>query len=148
MDDGEIRISSAEREQALAALAEHHAAGRLDANEYEDRRGRANDAVVRREITSLFVDLPEPRPELGQPTGSSPGSSPGSTVGSSVGVPASSAPAPHTPPAAPSSPRAKLARTLVSLSPFIALGAFIVTRSWLAFLLVPVIAILARTFDQ
>jgi len=142
MDDGEIRISSDEREQALAALAEHHAAGRLDANEYEDRRGRANDAVVRRDITSLFVDLPEPRPTLGQPGASSLGS----PVGSTTGAPAP--PAPQTPPAAPSSPRAKLARTLVSLSPFIALGTFFLTRSWLAFLLIPIIAILARTFDD
>ena len=39
--DGDIRIGSRERDDALAALAEHHAAGRLDAFEYEDRRGRA-----------------------------------------------------------------------------------------------------------
>ncbi len=68
-DDGDIRIGSAEREEALAALAEHHAAGRLDANDYEDRRGRATDAIVRRDLTSLFTDLPEPRPRLERATG-------------------------------------------------------------------------------
>ena len=68
-DDGDIRVSSAEREEALAALAEHHAAGRLDANDYEDRRGRATDAIVRRDLTSLFTDLPEPRPRLGSSVG-------------------------------------------------------------------------------
>ncbi len=68
-DDGDIRVGSAEREEALAALAEHHAAGRLDANEYEDRRGRATDAIVRRDLTSLFTDLPEPRPRLGSSAG-------------------------------------------------------------------------------
>jgi hypothetical protein len=126
VDDGDIRIGTAEREEALAALAEHHAAGRLDANEYEDRRGRANDAVVRRELTALFSDLPEPRPRL-RPA--------------RAGVtPLASAQRP--------SAQGKLARTLVSLSPFIAIAAFFVTKSWLAFLLVPVIAILARTIDD
>ncbi|NUR80043.1 MAG: hypothetical protein HOQ21_06305, partial [Dermatophilaceae bacterium] len=42
----------------------------------------------------------------------------------------------------------KFARTLVSLSPFIAIAAFFLTRSWLAFLLIPVIAILARAIDD
>jgi hypothetical protein len=126
-DDGDIRIGIAEREEALAALAEHHAAGRLDANEYEDRRGRANDAVIRRELTALFVDLPEPRPKLRPARVSSVGRQ------QSPGHPAS---------------RGKVARTLVSLSPFIAIAAFFLTRSWLAFLLIPVIAILARTLDD
>jgi len=131
MDDGDIRISNAEREQALSALAEHHAAGRLDANEYEDRRGRATDAVVRREISELFTDLPEPHPQLG----------------ASVAAAAPSASAPQTT-LPPASTRSKLARTLVSLSPFIALAAFFLTRQWLAFLLVPIIAILVKTFDE
>ena len=127
VDDGDIRIGTAEREEALAAFAEHHAAGRLDANEYEDRRGRANDAVVRRELTALFADLPEPRPRLRPARGRA--------------VAQTSAPG------RPSAQR-KFARTLVSLSPFIAIAAFFLTKSWLAFLLIPVIAILARTLDD
>ena len=121
MDDGDLRIGSAERDEALAALAEHHAAGRLDANDYEDRRGRAIDALVRRDLTSLFVDLPDPRPALVR-----------GEVARATGTPA----------------RAKAARTLLSLAPFIALGAFFVTKSWLAFLLVPILAIVARNFDD
>ena len=128
VQNGDIRIGTAEREEALAALAEHHAAGRLDANEYEDRRGRATDAVLRRELTALFVDLPEPRPRLHP-------ASAAETVRRSQ------------PPGRPAA-RSKLARTLVSLSPFIAVAAFFLTRSWLAFLLIPVIAILARTLDD
>ncbi|NUO36056.1 MAG: DUF1707 domain-containing protein [Dermatophilaceae bacterium] len=127
VDDGDIRIGTAEREEALAALAEHHAAGRLDANEYEDRRGRATDAVVRRELTALFVDLPEPRPK------------PRPARGSAVAQTSS--------PGRPTA-QGKFARTLVSLSPFIAIAAFFLTRSWLAFLLIPVIAILARAIDD
>ncbi|GAB3871069.1 DUF1707 SHOCT-like domain-containing protein [Terrabacter terrigena] len=125
--DGDIRIGTAEREEALAALAEHHAAGRLDANEYEDRRGRATDAVLRRELTALFVDLPEPRPKL-RPSRSSALAQPSTSRRPSA--------------------QGKVARTLVSLSPFIAIAAFFLTRSWLAFLLIPVIAILARTIDD
>ena len=130
VDDGDIRIGSAEREQALAALAEHHAAGRLDSNEYEDRRGRATDAVVRRDLTALFVDLPEPRPALAP------------ARGTAVSRPTSARKGSH--PTAQN----KVARTLVSLAPFIGIGAFFLTRSWLAFLLIPVIVIIARTFDD
>ncbi len=124
-DDGDIRVSSAEREEALAALAEHHAAGRLDANDYEDRRGRATDAIVRRDLTSLFTDLPEPRPRLG------------AVAGKTVARTASGRPG----------TRRRLANILVSLSPFIALVAFFRTDSWLVFLLIPIIAILARAID-
>jgi Domain of unknown function (DUF1707) len=60
----EIRISSAEREDALAALDEHHQSGRLPDGEYELRRGRLADATVRAEIEALFEDLPAPHPDL------------------------------------------------------------------------------------
>jgi hypothetical protein len=127
MDDhGDIRVGSAERDEALAALAVHHAAGRLDADEYEDRRGRATDALVRRDLTSLFVDLPEPHPTL---------------------VPAS-----HTavtrPAARPAGWRNRLSRLLVSLSPFIALAAFFRTEVWLVFLLIPVLVAIAKAIDD
>lgn len=123
-DDGDIRIGSAEREEALAALAEHHAAGRLDANDYEDRRGKATDAIVRRDLTTLFADLPEPRPTF----------RPAAGVARPLGKGSAS--------------QGKVARTLVSLSPFIAIAAFFLTRSWLAFLLIPVIAIVAKALDD
>jgi hypothetical protein len=126
VDDGDIRIGSAERDEALAALAEHHAAGRLDANEYEDRRGRATDAVVRRDLTSLFVDLPEPRPRL--------------TPARRGAVSRPSAPY--------QGPRGTVARILLSLAPFIALAAFLRTESWLVFLLIPVIAAIAKAIDD
>ena len=64
----DIRIGTQEREDALAALAEHHDAGRLDAIEYEDRRGRATDAVTRRELTALFTTCPSRGPGSSRPT--------------------------------------------------------------------------------
>ncbi|WP_330473399.1 DUF1707 domain-containing protein [Terrabacter sp. C0L_2] len=129
MDDGDIRVGSAEREQALAALAEHHAAGRLDANDYEDRRGRATDAVVRRDLTELFVDLPEPRPHPDKAALSGP----------SAGV-VQSAP--------PVSARGRTARALVGLSPFIAVALFLWTGRWWWFLLIPALAVIAKNLDD
>ena len=55
-DDGDMRIGTQERDEALAALAVHRDAGRLDAFEYEDRRGKAVDAVTKRDLTSLFAE--------------------------------------------------------------------------------------------
>jgi len=124
-DNGDIRIGTQERDEALAALAVHHEAGRLDAFEYEDRRGRAVDAVTKRDLTSLFEDLPEPRPTF--------------------------APAPVARrPAGAMAPRRKrrLGQTIASLSPFIALAAFAVTRSWLSFLLIPVLVIIGNAIDE
>jgi hypothetical protein len=123
-DDGDIRIGTQERDEALAALSVHRDAGRLDPFEYEDRRGKAVDAVTKRDLTALFTDLPEPRPRF---------------AGAGVAKR----------PAAPVAPRRrKVGQTLASLSPFIALAAFAATRSWLAFLLIPVLAIIGNAIDD
>src|SRR6187455_1166797 len=116
--DGDIRIGTRERDDALAALAVHHEAGRLDAFEYEDRRGRARDAVTRSDVTALFADLPEPRPRF------------------------EADPARRNLPTRLPAPRRRLSTTLSALAPFIGIAAFALTRSWLALLLIPAIAIL------
>ena len=41
-----------------------------------------------------------------------------------------------------------MARILLSLAPFIALAAFLRTESWLVFLLIPVIAAIAKAIDD
>lgn len=73
MDHDEIRISAAEREHALTALAAHFEAGRLDAFEYEDRRGKAGDALARCELDAVFTDLPgtdqQPRADVASHAG-------------------------------------------------------------------------------
>jgi hypothetical protein len=74
VDDADsVRIGTAEREAAVAALAEHLAAGRLDAGEYENRMTRAAAARSRADLRPLFADLP------GSPvvTGPRPGTLPG-----------------------------------------------------------------------
>ncbi|PXY26902.1 DUF1707 SHOCT-like domain-containing protein [Prauserella muralis] len=63
-DDGEIRISDAERDEAVTALGAHMSTGRLTLAEYEDRCSRALAARTRGELEQLFGDLPAPHPDL------------------------------------------------------------------------------------
>jgi hypothetical protein len=60
----EIRVSSAERDDAIAALGAHRATGRLTHAEYDDRHRRAVEAQSRADIEALFDDLPAPHPDL------------------------------------------------------------------------------------
>ncbi len=131
--DDDLRIGTREREEALAALAAHHEAGRLDAFEYEDRRGRATDAVTRGDLTALFIDLPEPRPAF-------------DTL-APVRLPGES-PQSHQRPATPPTMSfgRRVGRALVTLSPFIALLVFLRTGEWFVFLFIPLAAGLGRAF--
>ena len=56
--DPRIRASDAERDRAAALLREHHAAGRLTAEEFHDRMNKALDAKTIGEIEELMEDLP------------------------------------------------------------------------------------------
>jgi hypothetical protein len=60
----EIRVSSAERDDAVAALGAHRATGRLTQADYDDRYLRAVEAQSRADIEALFDDLPAPHPDL------------------------------------------------------------------------------------
>lgn len=65
MQPSQIRIGDTERESAVAALAEHMSAGRLDIDEYGDRTARVTAAKTRGDLTALFSDLPGPHPTFG-----------------------------------------------------------------------------------
>jgi Domain of unknown function (DUF1707) len=54
----DIRVSDAERDQAVAELSEHFQSGRLTQEEFEDRSGRALQARTVRDLAGLFNDLP------------------------------------------------------------------------------------------
>ncbi|MGA4670180.1 DUF1707 SHOCT-like domain-containing protein [Propionibacteriaceae bacterium Y1923] len=54
------RIGDAERDEAVAQLQEHHAAGRLDGDEFEERMTRALGAKTIDDLKPLFADLPRP----------------------------------------------------------------------------------------
>ena len=55
---GEIRVSDAERDLAVAELSEHFQAGRLTQDECDDRSGRALKARTGTDLGDLFGDLP------------------------------------------------------------------------------------------
>jgi hypothetical protein len=56
--DPRIRASDADRDRATALLREHHAAGRLDAEEFHERMNKALDAKTLGELDELMADLP------------------------------------------------------------------------------------------
>jgi hypothetical protein len=56
--DPRIRASDADRDRATALLREHHAAGRLTAEEFHDRMDKALDAKTLGELDELMADLP------------------------------------------------------------------------------------------
>ena len=63
-DQANMRISDAEREDAMEVLAEHVRTGRLDIDEYGSRSAKVNAAKTVRELAPLFDDLPSPRPSV------------------------------------------------------------------------------------
>ena len=56
--DPRIRASDADRDRATALLREHHAAGRLTAEEFSERMDAALDAKTLGELDELLTDLP------------------------------------------------------------------------------------------
>ena len=55
---GELRVSDADRDLAIAELSEHFQTGRLTQDEFGDRSARALQARTGRELGELFTDLP------------------------------------------------------------------------------------------
>jgi len=58
VDASEIRVADSDREQLAEELREHMLAGRLSAEEFEDRLARAYRALTRAELDALRADLP------------------------------------------------------------------------------------------
>jgi hypothetical protein len=66
--DPDLRASHADREQVVAALQRHTAAGRLTLDEFGERVDRALAAVTRSELAAVTRDLPTepgPNPQTG-----------------------------------------------------------------------------------
>ena len=68
-----LRLSDADRDRAVAELSEHFQAGRIAADELDDRVGRALQARTAADLAPLFADLPGQRSAATGP-GSHPGS--------------------------------------------------------------------------
>ena len=56
--DPRMRASDTDRDRAASLLREHHAEGRLTAEEFNDRLDRAFAAKTQGELDELFADLP------------------------------------------------------------------------------------------
>jgi Domain of unknown function (DUF1707) len=56
--DPRIRASDADRDRTATLLREHHAAGRLTAEEFADRMDKALEAKTVGELDELLADLP------------------------------------------------------------------------------------------
>jgi len=55
---GGIRVSDADRDQAIAELSQHFQSGRLTQEEFEERSGQALGAKTGNDLAALFTDLP------------------------------------------------------------------------------------------
>jgi uncharacterized membrane protein len=56
--DPRLRVSDAERDKTIEVLREHHAVGRLSAQEYEERMHSVFLAKTRGELDEVLADLP------------------------------------------------------------------------------------------
>ncbi|NLV80895.1 MAG: DUF1707 domain-containing protein [Rhodococcus sp.] len=65
----DIRIGTAEREEAVTLLGEHFSAGRLTVDEFDERVGLANLARTRGDLVPLFADLPTAPASVARRTG-------------------------------------------------------------------------------
>ena len=59
---GDLRVSDADRDRALAELSEHYQAGRLTLEEFDERSAQALQSRTARELSGLFTDLPAAHP--------------------------------------------------------------------------------------
>jgi hypothetical protein len=55
---GDLRVSDAERDQALSELSEAFEAGRISADEFDQRSGQVLGARTGKELTAVLADLP------------------------------------------------------------------------------------------
>jgi len=55
---GDLRVSDADRDRALAELSGHFQAGRLTLEEFDERSGQALNARTAGQLAGLFTDLP------------------------------------------------------------------------------------------
>lgn len=64
----DIRISNAERDEAVQTLGTHLSTGRLELAEFDERCTQAAAARTRGQLEALFSDLPAPHPDLSSAT--------------------------------------------------------------------------------
>lgn len=148
-DRPDLRLSDAERDEAVGHLADARTVGRLTEAEYQERAGAARRAVTRGDLMPLFVDLPESAPaeqQLPQPTTAVPGPMPAAYSAPITGYDRADA---YREPRGSRALGGRVGDTIMALTPFLAVGLFFLfgfyvsfAWSWLWFLLIPVVAII------
>jgi hypothetical protein len=118
-------VTPAQRDAAIAALVVHREAGRLSSTEFENRQVLADSAQVWADLDRLFVDLPAPHPQRPQP-------------------PDQPQPVYPAPAGSGGARGIDWGTRLVAAMPILAVILFFVTKQWLVFLLIPLVAILAK----
>ena len=58
----DLRLSDADRDDAIARLSEHYAAGRLDKDEFDERSDAVWSAKIGSDLEPVFVDLEPVQP--------------------------------------------------------------------------------------
>ncbi|QIS17962.1 DUF1707 SHOCT-like domain-containing protein [Nocardia terpenica] len=115
----DVRIGTAEREEAMRRLSDHFTAGRLSVAEFDERSGFIAAAVTRGDLAKIFADLPEP------------------VASAKVASTASQAPA-----RPDQQGRPELRGAMMGLTVLGALVLFFTLHSWLWLLLIPAVGIL------
>lgn len=134
-DNPDVRVGTAEREQALSALSRHFSDGRLTLPEFDERSAVVASANTRGQLDSVFIDLPSPSLN---PTVSAPldrrQSTPPANTGEHDGVDGWD-----------------WRKTAMAVTPIIALILFFVvdvSNNWLFFLLIPLVGALVYGGDR
>lgn len=116
-----MRLSDAERQDAMDVLGEHVRTGRLDIEEFGTRSAKMTQAKTVAELEPLFDDLPSPRPSV--------------LICGAVTEPVSTAPARW------------LNVGAVPIVAALAIGLIVLTRGagWFVVFLIPVVVLLLRS---
>jgi hypothetical protein len=133
------RIGDPERQAAIQALDAHREAGRLSAEEYEERQVAVAAARTWADVQLLFTDLPAPYPEqmpIPRSIGGSTGQSPGQQLASTI------QPQPVTQGLLGGIIPQAYRATVMALTPFVAVALFFLTDTWLWFLAIPIMGVL------
>jgi hypothetical protein len=141
----DVRLSNAERDEAVARLNANQRDGRLSEAEFAERSAAVRRAVMRSDLTPIFGDLPV------DPYASGPSVTPAAAMGSPAAAMSSPAAAKFTSidDPAPRTGSRSPGLLIVSLAPFVALVLFLITSwlfgweySWLWFILIPVAGVI------
>ncbi|MEV1128327.1 DUF1707 domain-containing protein [Agromyces sp. NPDC049794] len=145
----QLRLSDAERDEAVGALVAARTEGRLTEPEYQERASAVRRAVTRGDLVPLFADLPDsapPEQQLPQPTAPVPGPPPAAVAPPITGYDGAAA---YREPRRSKALGGRVGDTIMALVPFLAVGLFFLfgfyvsfAWSWLWFLAIPVAAII------